>query len=62
MRPGRVRLALLMALVPGLAVVPRAAALEFANGRVQIHGFVDNTLGARSNDWSDDVDLVQWMR
>jgi hypothetical protein len=45
-----------------LAVAPGARAIEFADGRVQIHGFYEAQLRSlvRDFDYSDDWDLTQW--
>ncbi|MEN8183960.1 MAG: DUF1302 family protein, partial [Myxococcota bacterium] len=60
MRFGRSLQAFLLAAV-FTALVPRAAlALDYFDGRLQIHGFYEAQIRAISRDFSDDLDLTQW--
>ncbi len=54
---------LAVTVIAALAVLaPRAQAFDFIDGRLQIHGYVEQTTRALSDDFSfsDDVDLAQW--
>jgi hypothetical protein len=44
------------------ALAPRAEAFDFQDGRLQIHGYFEETIRGMSEDfsWSDDLDLAQW--
>ena len=44
------------------AMVPRAEAFDFLDGRLQIHGYYEQTIRGLSDDfsWADDLDLAQW--
>jgi len=44
------------------AVAPRAEAFDFQDGRLQIHGYFEQTIRGLSEDfsWSDNMDLAQW--
>jgi hypothetical protein len=45
-----------------VALTPRAEAFDFQDGRLQIHGYFEQTIRGLSEDfsWSDDLDLAQW--
>jgi len=44
------------------ALTPRAEAFDFQDGRLQIHGYFEETIRAMGEDfsWSDNMDLAQW--
>jgi hypothetical protein len=44
------------------AMAPRADAFDFQDGRLQIHGYFEQTIRGMSEDfsWADDLDLAQW--
>jgi hypothetical protein len=44
------------------ALAPRAEAFDFLDGRLQIHGYYEQTIRGLAEDfsWSDDMDLAQW--
>ncbi|CAG1000279.1 hypothetical protein MYXO_02958 [Myxococcaceae bacterium] len=59
---GRVRAGIVSAFVGlvGLALAPGARAFEYFDGRIQVHGYLEEQVRAISADFNQQLDLTQW--
>jgi hypothetical protein len=57
---GRVRFAVLFSFFGSFAIASASSGVEFADGRVQIHGFAEMQIRALDEKFREELDLAQW--